>query len=342
MKTKKKKKWKDVRSALVMVLVMAAMMSTATYAWFTMTSNPTVTGLQMVASSGSGLSVSNAVNEAFVNAIQIKTDEANMNVQAVDKRLLQLIPVSLGTANGTVPLGFCDPVYDANGIVTGLKRENSALVMLTDEELKGKVAKYTYYIRSESENVGVGILMGDATQQAKSEVNGANQATASGTFVRNRDGSTDQSVKEAYGAVRIGLVVTPANNLGGYDTPNIQNMIILEPNVDYTVGNIDITSANAELTTLPNYSASSYTETVVPSKLTANIDGTIQTYGSNKQSNPLFTVGGTPKQVTMYIWLEGTDSQCVDQIKTDEMEAQIQFVSLGETATESNVPFSMN
>lgn len=350
MEKKKKKKWKDVRSALVMVLVMAAMMSTATYAWFTMTSNPTVTGMQMVASAGTGLSVSNSVNEAFVNAVEIKMDAANMNLTATDpKRLLQLVPVSLGSNDsGATPIGFCEPEYDANGMVTSLKRNAGTLVTLGDDELVGKVAKYTYYIRSESGNVGVGILMGNATQSNESGVNGANQATAEGTFVRNRKDSTDVSVKEAYGAVRIGLVVTQADNLGGYSAPDLSTMIILEPNNDYKVGTTDITSANVELNTglqKPgggNYSAGDYAESIVASKVVANSDGQITTYQDttdNKQTKPLFTVGETPKQVTMYIWLEGTDSECVDQIKTDEMEAQIQFVGLDATTTESNVPY---
>ena len=57
-KQKKKKKWRDVRSALVMTLLMVAMMSTATYAWFSLTSNPVVNGLQMTAASSEGLKIS--------------------------------------------------------------------------------------------------------------------------------------------------------------------------------------------------------------------------------------------------------------------------------------------
>ena len=46
----KKKKWKDIRSAVTMMCVMLAMISTATYAWFTMSESATVTGLQVVQS----------------------------------------------------------------------------------------------------------------------------------------------------------------------------------------------------------------------------------------------------------------------------------------------------
>lgn len=338
----KKKKWRDIRNAVTMMCVMVAMLSTATYAWFTLTSNPTVTGMEMVASSGSGLSVSNSVNETFVNAIEIKEDSANMNLAdaANPDRLLRLIPVSVGTTDGTTPVGFCDPKYNANGIVTALERDASdVLITLGDEDMVGKIAVYTYYIKSESGNVNVAIRTGDASQAAKSEVNAAYQAIASGTFVRARglaDGETaDNAVQQAVGAIRIGLVVTQANSDGSYDEPNIEDMIIIEPNNDFVVSGTDITSANVELNGLD---LSAYTETILANKVSAKINGEITTGKGtdNYTSVPLFTVSETPKEVTMYIWLEGTDSQCVDQIKTDELEAQIQFVGLDETDTTSN------
>ncbi len=327
---KKKKKWKEVRSALVMILVMAAMMSTATYAWFTMTSNPTVTGMQMVASSGTGLSVCNEVDGTYVNAVEIKmeTDNVNMADASDTDRLRKLVPVSLGADASTNPTGFFDPKYDNNGIVTQL--EANALTDLT-----GKVAVYTYYIRSESGNMNVGLIFGDAGQGPDSGVNAANQATAEGTFVRTRRNAGDSSVAGAEGAIRIGLVVTEANSQGGYDEPDLADMIIIEPNSDFAISGVGITSANVELNA--GYTAANYTNTIIPSDIVAAENGTISTGGSASTTDALFTVSETPKEVTMYVWLEGTDSQCVDQIKTDELEAQIQFTGLSDAgATDSN------
>ncbi len=337
----KKKKWKEVRSALVMVLVMVAMMSTATYAWFTMTSNPTVTGMQMVASSGTGLSVCNTVAGTYVNAIEIALSAENMNLTSEEaaaladadpsndpERLRKLVPVSLGTTDNTNPSGFHDPVYNGNGIVTSL--DTDALT-----ELAGKVAVYTYYIKSESGNMNVGLIVGNAGQSADSGVNAANQATAEGTFVRTRKDATDSSVAGAEGAIRIGLVVTEANSSGGYDEPDLTDMIIVEPNSDFLIDGVNITSANVELNS--GYTTSDYTNAILGSDIVFKEDGTIVTGGSGTATDALFTVSETPKEVTMYVWLEGTDSQCVDQIKTDELEAQIQFTGISDAgATDSN------
>ena len=46
----------------------------------------------------------------------------------------------------------------------------------------------------------------------------------------------------------------------------------------------------------------------------------------------MFTAKEDVQKVTMYIWLEGTDEQCVDQIKTDELEGQIQFAIVEDAA----------
>ena len=67
MKKNTKKKLKDIRSAIVMMCVMVAMMSTASYAWFTLTDSPTVTGMQMKATASGGLQVSNAENDGFAS-----------------------------------------------------------------------------------------------------------------------------------------------------------------------------------------------------------------------------------------------------------------------------------
>lgn len=343
-KQKKKKKWKEVRSALVMILLMVAMMSTATYAWFTMTSNPTVTGMQMVASSGTGLSVCNTVDGTYVNAIEIALDKNNMNLTTEEitalesdpavlpSRLRKLVPVSLSTVDNTNPKAFQGPTY-VNGLVTSLDGVDIA-------DLTGQVAVYTYYIKSENGNVGVGLRVGNPDPSQESGVDAANQATAPGTFVRPIQNATDNATIAASGAIRIGLIVTEdANSDGTLDSPNsidLSNMIIYEPNDNFEIAAdaTGITSANVEL----NGNNATYTNTIIDSDVSSTKEGTITDGGTvgGTDSDALFTVSETPKKVTMYVWLEGTDSQCVDQIKTDQLEAQIQFVGLDATTDNSN------
>lgn len=312
-KKKKKRKWKDVRSALVMVLVMAAMLSTATYAWFTLSSSPTVAGMQMVATSTSGLTVGKAVDGSFYNAIELETptDVDNINLPAGAKAgdLLKLVPVAL--KSGT---GFVEATYDAStGKVTGLS--STAIT-----EMVGNVAVYTYYIKSDNGEVNVGIITGDSAATTELTVEN-NQAKTDGTMVRRKMDATDptqgagNASENATYATRIGLIV-------GDNTTDWANMIILEPNNDGITDNTQLNAANtmADSVTLAS------TASDVATKVSFQKNGMI-TEGKTTDytSASLFTVGESPTKVTMYIWLEGADEQCVDEIKSDQLEAQIQF-----------------
>ncbi len=305
-KTKKKSKFKEIRSAVTMMCVMVAMMSTATYAWFTLTSSPTVAGLQMVAASSGGLLVSDKADTGFVNALELPIDNAN-----AESNPISLIPVTPQLLNGSH--GFSLPKY-VGGNITGLQEE-----VFTDGELEGYVAKYTYYIKAEEGTVGVGIITGDPDQTNEATVTN-NVANAAGTFVRQNAVSSDQATENAANAIRLGLVVTDVNA-----TPSIADMIIYEPNNDkhYATQN-------------PTFAASTvvYDDTNFALDVSSSYgNGTITKGGTGNISNKLFDVGTDAKKVTMYIWLEGTDQDCIDQIKADELEAQIQFTIVEETVT---------
>ncbi len=318
---KKKKKWKDVRNALIMVLVMVAMMSSATYAWFSMSNNPTVTGMEMVATSTSGLTVGKEIDGKFYNAISLDLaselanagDPDNMNEpsSAVDGDLLKLTPVSMQQ-----PTGFVECAYNEAGEVTGL---NQTAVTT----LEGCVAVYTYYIKSDNGTVDVGILTGDITQSNQKFTVTNNMADSDGTMVRQKtkeDGSGAGNASEiaAY-AIRMGLVV-------GDNAADFANMIVLEPNNDGVLDDTNLTGAPYSGAT------SETTKTNIAPKVSFTKTGVISTGAgaTEKASAGLFECGETPTKVTMYIWLEGADPQCVDEIKSDQLEAQIQFAVVGD------------
>lgn len=317
---KKKKKWKDVRNALIMVLVMVAMMSSATYAWFSMSSNPTVTGMEMVATSTSGLTVGKSVDGKFYSAISLDLaaeiaaagDPNNINEPsgATEDDLLKLVPVALKSDTG-----FVEAAYNEGGKVTGLA--NSAIPSTTDY-----VAVYTYYIKSDNGTVDVGIITGDSTQTTPTFTVTNNQADADGTMVRRilnaegTEGAGNASEIAAY-AVRMGLIV-------GDNTTDWANMIILEPNNDGALDDTGLTGAPYEGV------ESSQTASNVATAVSFSKTGNITSGGADGVSETLFSCGETPTKVTMYIWLEGADPQCVDEIKSDQLEAQIQFTVLGD------------
>ncbi len=314
-KKKKKMKWREIRSTVTMMCVMAAMLSTATFAWFTLTENATVAGLQMTAKSTGGLLVGKASNGDFSNAIEIaaSTDLAtgNLNANTADNNVLVLRPVTPAANAGEFSL----PKYDG-GYVTGLQPD-----AISGTGLKDYVAVYTYYLKAETGTVDVGIVTGNANQSPSPKLNNG-IAQATGTFIREENNTTASSTTlNAAAAIRIGLAVADSDD-------NTPAFYIYEPNADVTAtptaGKIAQVAQGANITAPTSH---------ISSDLTGKITG--GSYGTGtgtSTSDKLFSVNADEATlVTMYVWLEGTDAQCGNEIQADLLEGQIQF-----TIIESN------
>lgn len=261
---RRKRNKKDIRNAFVMLCVTIAMMSTATFAWFTMTDSPTVQGLKMTAAATGGL--------------ELSTDKNDWNsVITVDSDTKSLSPVSTFT---NTKIDFGTPVY-ANGSVGSITK------ITDDTELKKSVAVYTYYIRASLEtggSVDVGLLGGDGS--------------STGTYII-RD--IANSAKEgAANAIRVGFLVDSTD------------WFIYEPQSDQHASSSSHKAGN--------------TYAGQESTVQQGVNGKFVKGGSGEKTNKLFTLSdGNAHTVTMYVWLEGTDDDCVNEIQTDSLKGQIQF-----------------
>ena len=291
MKKNTKKKFRDIRNAVVMMCVMVAMMSTASYAWFTMTSSPTVTNMTMTAASTGGLQISNSENTGFADAIV-----------AQDTATKILKPVTPDTAN---PGTFQAPVYSGNEVVRVSPLEN----------ITNYVAKYTYYLHStaaeSATELNIGIVCGDVNQVGDMGVSGQT-SNLKGSIVRKTSTSSSDYV---HYAIRVGIVPE-----GG------STMYIWEPNNNGTITS-PTTATDSTRITLEEH---------VSSVMAGTIDrGTVGASSlDNKTSGGLFTMTeGSTKKVDVYVWLEGTDPQCANEIKAGDLEVQLQFTVVDEPAT---------
>ena len=290
MEKNKKKKFRDIRNAVVMMCVMVAMMSTASYAWFTMTSSPTVTGMEMTAASTGGLQISNTQNSGYADAIVTNDPDAKV-----------LKPVTpLTTSPGT----FQAPVYSGNEVVAVTSLES-----ITDY-----VAKYTYYLKSNADEspktLNIGIVCGNVDQAGDMGVTGQT-SNLKGSIVRKTPGSAKDGIHHA---IRVGIVPEGSSV-----------MYIWEPNND---GNISGKAATD--------STGINLDAHVSSTMVGNITkGSIGASAlDQKTSGGLFTMTeGSIKPVDVYVWLEGTDEQCVDEIQAGELQVQLQFTVVDEVAT---------
>ncbi len=269
----KKRKWRDVKNALVMVVVMAAMMSTATYAWFTLTSNATVTGMQMTAGGSSGLQVSlnrsDWADTVDLTDLVAEGEDPNQTIHQVTVM-----------DNDPFVAEFYKPVYEESKVTNVEKIANA--------DVPTYVAKYTYYIRSIDASALVGIKTASGV------------SATDGSYIRATDANDENSAARA---VRVGIVVDG-------------EMHIFEPNNE--------AGENAGTEAVSEY-AGTYTSDVIATDGTGVIT-TENGNNDNHTSTDLFTaVSGEGKEVTMYVWLEGTDDDCVNEIQADELAGQIMF-----------------
>lgn len=281
----KRNKRQRIMATVVASISSVALLTTATYAWFSLTNAAQVNQLTLKAGTTGSLLISNSATDGFSEAIDLTLPENCC-----------LRPLS--TTDGT---SFHKPIYGTDGVVESVN--TTAITagdlenMINDSEANGGwLIKKTFYLKantkSELTEVGIKLL--------------APKNTESGTTIDNASADT-------YGAeaIRISFTCTDVNN----------NTVtkILEPNADETF---------EKAATQKSLRGWSDVDTIKQSGTDykfSNNDGTSYT---DYVSEELFRIPTNEAvAVTMYIWLEGADKECVNEIVGNAINAQIRFIS---------------
>ena len=324
-KKKTKKKWREIRSAVTMMCVMAAMLSTATFAWFTMSQNATVNGLQMVAKSSGGLQISEDKTHWF-SAIDVNDGVNDANENGYETLLpATLNDTTLVTRSGDTAIipNFKTPNYQGSAV--------TSVSAITSANFDEYVAKTTYYLKNDStEEVSVQIITADPVESitnasGKLGLTANGTANVAGSFVAMvSDGDADNADNMANEAVRVAFVVTPQDTETSEQNSTI---VVWEPN--YTSD----AAANGSTYATDSDSVDAVTPTVRSDwdagKIMTNTGNGWQV-SESYESGALFTIDGSQyATVEMYVWFEGNDPQCVDQIMADGIEVQVEFAVVG-------------
>ena len=202
-----------------------------------------------------------------------------------------LLPAT--TADGK---SFFKPNYDADGLnVLSVDPLND-----TSDEFSQYVYKKEFYIKS-------GNTIG--TQEYNLKLSAGNFTNSVGTYIK--DAADAGTGFTALNAVRIGFVFDSTSE--GVTIPTSGDVTIYEP---YSAGNTaDGTQAN-KVAVSNEYGPTKYDATLT---LKQNNDGTFS-------ERTLCTITeGKPVKVTMYVWFEGNDEDCENEIALDTIAGQIQF-----------------
>ena len=255
-----------------------ALLTTATYAWFSLTNAAKVNQLTLKAGTTGSLLISNSATEGFSDAITLALDSECC-----------LRPLS--TLDGT---SFHKPIYGTDGIVESVDTTTITATELNEmtnrtEGAGGWLIKKTFYLKantkSELTEVGIKLL--------------APKNTEAGTAIDNITGTNGAE------AIRVSFTCNGTTK-------------ILEPNADAT-----FTEA-ATQASLAGWSSVDTIKQGANHLFSANDGSTYTDYVSEE----MFKIPTNQAvEVTMYIWLEGADKECVNKIVGSSINAQLRFIS---------------
>ncbi len=281
-KTTKKSinKKRKILLGVSVVIFNVLFLTTAAYAWFSLTNAPSVHNMVLKAGTSGELLISNERDGEYSDSITLEFDE-------------ECCLRPLTTINGTT---FYRPIYGADGVVekvsdTAITNSEIETMINAVESEGGWLIKKTFYLKSsvsDLKKIDVRLMAPIPNREKGTVITNAFEDTSAAEAIRisfTHNGVT--AVVEPLADVVTKEADTNQAKMAGWD-----NMSVIKQN-----------SSN-------NFSA----------------DGG-RTYNQSV-SDKLFDIPtNEPAEVTMYIWLEGADRDCVNAIMGNTINVELRFFS---------------
>lgn len=287
-------KAKKIRSVVMMTLLCVLLMSAATYAWFTLSNTAKATNLTMTVGDSTGLQI----------AVDTSTgdNESHGDFGSIIKfqdTVGKLLPAT--TTDGE---NFMKPDYnDAGEVKADLISANDSYIEMgnSDQNKEGYFIKYSFWLQSLGKDASVKLLEGNNLPDTGKYVE-SNKEDYTGTYVLSKD---DISEISGAAAVRMCFVSTKdSTKTTAVFEPNadIKRPDTLKEGTDYAKDNN--TTGEATVTVKHDKKGKVYNST----------NGVIINLKAN-----------TPARISLYVWIEGKDDECVNQISAKNLIGQLVF-----------------
>lgn len=309
---KKRNKWVLLLYPYLLVILFA-LLTVASYTWFSLSQTPRVSDLYMFVNADSGLELS------------LTPDAEEWELQLDFRDMVDvtapLRPVTWSDLNQR----FYAAGYGVDGRMTGQWEP------LNDQRNANKITLDGYYIKA-SFYARSGL---DVTVSLSPAVEVSEGTQGSGTYLIGYPQWNSEEIVHYNGgkggecAVRIGFRVTPVDTTGT-PTGEPSQFIIYEPNSDLHIGDV--------MGYIPTPSLDGTEHLVDPSRMILQTASTwteadpvqrgvvIRDLGEFTTDTTLFALqSGDMVQVDMYVWLEGQDADCTNQITRAQVLASVQF-----------------
>lgn len=297
-KTRRKKsqrKSQQIKLAVIMIMVSVLVLSASTFAWYQLNNTANVTNMEFTAQTMGKLQISDS-NEDGANA---GVYENSLNLaDASDKLTANKVLLPSTTPDG---MNFYYPMYKIDGT------EVLDVAKIEDGKLGKYVYKKVFYLLAGEEN-STNPKTYDLKLDAGTKVD---DSTKSGTYFVAGNDEAINAVK----AVRISFVI---------DDGSIAK--IYEPNFDAHNDAGGTTFATNRVDT-SQYGPKKYSAIQQKSgdlSFSTTVDNSTD-YKLDTDTKLGTITEGTPLKVTMYVWFEGMDDDCVSEIALTQIVGQIQF-----------------
>lgn len=275
---KKRKQMNNMRNTIMMVLVTVLMLSTATFAWFTLSDNAKVTGMSLTAGASGGLLIGETTT-TYGSILDLGMTDAETLAPATTKSGLDY------TADKKLKL--YKPLYLPNDKATiNNMKELTNNKGLTEDGDADKTYYYekTFYLKAP----------GDAGNTTPIYFQTGKKDDGVGTYIIDNAPANQPSA-----ALRIALTIKGET-------------VVYEPNTNLTFTG---SSANTTGVDMTQYGFKG-------TRQQPTGDGVVG------DGSSIFTLNnGEDTEVTMQVWFEGTDNQCVNEISAKNLQAQIGFTT---------------
>lgn len=303
---------------LYMLVILFTLLTTASYTWFSLSRTPRVSDLYMYVNSPTGLEL----------ALTPDAEEWDLQLDFLDMVdvTAPLRPVTWSDAEQR----FYAAAYGLDGRLTGQWEPLTDQRNANKQNMDGYYIKASFYARS---GQGVDVSLSHA-MEVEEGVEGA------GTYVIGYpDWNAEEIVhsnggRGAQNAMRLGFRITPVDKTGR-ETGRPSQFIIYEPNSlghpDNSLGYVPTPSIDGTQTLVPEDRLILQTDSFWTEADPVQRGVVLYHMGEFKQEPRLFHLdAGETVRIDLYIWLEGQDVDCTNEIHKAQILANVQFNASGE------------
>lgn len=298
---------------LYMMVILLALLTTASYTWFSLSRTPRVSDLYMYVNAPTGLELS----------LTPDAEEWKLQLDFLDMVdvTTPLRPVTWSDREQR----FYTAVYSVDGRHTGQWEPLADQRNANKTSFDGYYIKTSFYARSQQ---GVDVSLSHA-MEVEEGVEGA------GTYVIGYPNWNAEEIVHSNGgrgaqnAMRMGFRITPVDK-NGRETGSPSQFIVYEPNImghqDNSMGYTPTPSIDGTQTLVPQERLILQTDSLWTEADPVQRGVVMYHMGEFLEEPRLFYLGaGETVRIDLYLWLEGQDVDCTNGIHKAQILANVQF-----------------